>query len=102
MKTLLICLVSLMPLAAQAAGDAAKGKAIYEASKCSSACHDRIMGAAGKGNDLYTRKDRKVTSMEKLTSQVQMCNTMLKTNWFPEEEAHVAAYLNQQYYKFKK
>jgi len=26
---------------------------------------------------------------------------MLGTNWFPEDEENVAAYLNQAYYKFK-
>jgi hypothetical protein len=32
---------------------------------------------------------------------VRTCNTMLGTNWFPEDEENVAAYLNEVYYKFK-
>ena len=33
-------------------------------------------------------------------AQVQFCNVDLKTGYFPEEEEHVAAYLNLTYYKF--
>jgi hypothetical protein len=29
------------------------------------------------------------------------CNSQVQAGWFPEEEAEVAAYLNQQFYKFK-
>jgi len=34
-------------------------------------------------------------------AQVQMCNVQLGAGYFPEEEEHVAAYLNLHYYKFK-
>ncbi|MEY3058028.1 MAG: hypothetical protein RI941_751, partial [Pseudomonadota bacterium] len=32
---------------------------------------------------------------------VARCNTELRLDLFPEDEADVSAYLNQQYYKFK-
>jgi hypothetical protein len=36
-----------------------------------------------------------------LLAQVQGCNTNLGKGCFPEEEEHVAAYLNQAFYGFK-
>jgi hypothetical protein len=34
-------------------------------------------------------------------AQVQLCNAELNTGLFPDEEEHVAAYLNARYYGFK-
>jgi mono/diheme cytochrome c family protein len=82
---------------ALAAGDAAKGAAMHQ--KDCVACHVRRLG--GDGTAMYTRGDRKVTTPEKLKAQVALCNSELGTGYFPEEEEHVAAYLNLQYYKFK-
>jgi hypothetical protein len=36
-----------------------------------------------------------------LLTQVAACNSQLNTGWFPEDEEHVAAFLNRDYYKFK-
>ena len=36
-----------------------------------------------------------------LLAQVQLCNVELKAGYFPDEEEHVAAYLNARYYGFK-
>ena len=77
-------------------GDPAAGKALAE--KDCVACHVRRFGNA---TTIYTRPDRKVRTAEQLLAQVQFCNVDLKTGYFPEEEEHVAAYLNLQYYKFK-
>jgi hypothetical protein len=30
-----------------------------------------------------------------------MCVTQLNVQWFPEDEEHVAAWLNSRFYKFK-
>jgi mono/diheme cytochrome c family protein len=79
-------------------GDPDKGKALMAQARCS-ACHVSMFG--GDGSRIYTRADRRVTSAEQLRSQVRFCATQVKANWFPEEEENVAAYLNQQYYKFK-
>jgi hypothetical protein len=39
--------------------------------------------------------------LAKLKSQVALCNTELRLDLFPEDEADVVAYLNKQFYKFK-
>jgi cytochrome c2 len=78
--------------------DAQKGERLVKESKCN-ACHVSIVG--GDGTAMFTRADRKVKTAAGLLSQVRTCNTMLGTNWFPEDEENVAAYLNQAYYKFK-
>ena len=78
-------------------GDATAGAALH--GKDCVACHVRRMG--GDGTAIYTRIDRKVTTPEKLKAQVAVCNAELSTGYFPEEEEHIAAYLNLRYYKFK-
>ena len=82
---------------APGSSDAAKGAAMHD--KDCVACHVRRVG--GDGTAMYTRSDRKVTTPAKLKAQVALCNSELGTGYFPEEEEHVAAYLNLQYYKFK-
>ena len=77
-------------------GDAAAGKVLVD--KDCVACHVRRFGNA---STIYTRPDRKVHTPEQLLAQVQFCNVDLKTGLFPEEEEHVAAYLNVMYYKFR-
>lgn len=49
---------------------------------------------------MYLRKDRKVTSLAKLRAQVALCNSELGLQLFPEEEEHVAAFLDSRYYHF--
>jgi hypothetical protein len=99
MKNILIALLFL-PTALLAdplgAGDVKIGKTLVE--KNCIECHVRLHG--GDGSKMYTRPDRKVTSSEKLLAQVTLCNAQLGTQWFPEDEVHAAAYLNQTYYKF--
>jgi len=73
------------------AGDVANGKKLFTESKCNQ-CH---------GTEVYTKKDRKVTSLPKLEAQVRRCDSNLNTNWFDDEIINVTAYLNKQYYKFK-
>lgn len=102
MKTLLTVLASLaLSAAAHAApfakGDPAKGKALHDKS-CTS-CHIGMFG--GDGNKIYTRADRKIKSADQLAARISGCNANTGAGWFPEDELHVAAYLNQQYYKFK-
>ena len=84
------------PPAPFAKGDAKAGKALVERDCVS--CH-----AAKFANDpdrMYTRADHRVNSPGKLLAQVQACNTNLGKGYFPEEEEHIAAYLNLQFYKF--
>jgi mono/diheme cytochrome c family protein len=78
------------------AGDPKIGKTLHE--KDCVACHaSRFGGDAAK---IYLRPDRRVQTPKQLAAQVAFCNSQLATHYFPEEEAHVAAYLDLQYYKF--
>lgn len=81
-----------------AAPDLANGKAIDQ-QKCY-ACHAKKTGF-GNGDMIYTRSDSKVKSMADLKRMVSLCNSELRLDLFPEDEVDVAAFLNQQFYKFK-
>jgi hypothetical protein len=82
-----------------AAPDAAEGRKLVEEKKCELCHHNKTYGDA---KAIYLRKDRKVTSWEKLKAQVAACNSELNLQMFPDDEEHVAEFLNQTYYKFKK
>ena len=88
--------VALFP-AVSFAADAGKGRAMVEEKKCEACHHNKTMGDA---KAVYLRKDRKVTSLEKLKAQVALCNSELNLQMFPDEEENVVAWLNQAYYKF--
>lgn len=81
-----------------AAPDLANGKTIDQ-QKCY-ACHAKKSGF-GNGDMIYTRSDSKVKSLANLKRMVSLCNTELRLDLFPEDEADVTAFLNQQFYKFK-
>lgn len=95
--------VFLLPLVfalpASASPDAAQGKKLVEEKRCEICHHNRTLGDA---KAVYLRKDRKVTSWEKLKAQVAACNSELNLQLFPDEEEHIAEYLNRTYYKFRK
>ena len=96
MKKSMIAALVMASLAqgAQAAsmlpGDAAKGKKLVEAG-CTS-CH---------GSEVYTRKDRKVKSVEGLMGQVGKCNANLARNYSDAQLNDVVKHLNDAYYKFE-
>ena len=52
------------------------------------------------GDELYTRKNRRIKSYESLRTHVQRCATNLNKQWWPKEIEDVATYLNEQYYLF--
>jgi cytochrome c553 len=79
-----------------AAGDAKAGKALVD--RDCVACHAQKF--AGDPDEMYRRKDRHVKNPRQLLSQVQACNVNLGKNYFPEEEEHIAAYLNLEFYRF--
>ena len=93
--------VAMLSTAAHAApfakGDPKTGKALHD--KTCINCHVSMFG--GDGSKIYTRADRKVKTSQQLAARISGCNANTGAGWFPEDEAHVAAYLNQQYYKFK-
>lgn len=91
-------LTLLLSGVAYAVPDVQNGKAIDQA-KCY-ACHAKKTGF-GNGDMIYTRSDRKVKDYARLKTMVAMCNTELRLDMFPEDEADVTAFLNKQFYKFK-
>jgi mono/diheme cytochrome c family protein len=84
------------PTGAAAAGDAKTGAQMHE--RDCVACHVRRVG--GDGSAMYVRPDRRVTTPAQLRAQIAVCNTELGTRYFPDEEEHLAAYLNLRYYRF--
>lgn len=80
-----------------AEADIKAGKTLV--SKHCISCHASSYG--GDGSEIYTRDFRKVEHAKGLLAQVRNCNTNLGLQWFDDEELNAAAYLNQQYYKFK-
>jgi hypothetical protein len=93
-----VMLCTLFSVSAYAAPDLANGKAIDQ-QKCY-ACHAKKSGF-GNGDMIYTRTDGKVKSLADLKKMVGLCNTELRLDLFPEDEADVTAFLNKQFYKFK-
>lgn len=98
--TLLVSLLAALPAFANPFpnGDPKTGEALVKKARCES-CHASMFG--GDGSEMYTRPNRMVKTPSKLLAQVRFCATQVGATWFPEEEEHVAAYLNQKYYKFK-
>jgi hypothetical protein len=52
------------------------------------------------GSEVYTREDRRVTSLSGLHKQVRRCEQMLGLAWFDDDINNVSGHLNQEYYKF--
>ncbi len=97
MKRFALALVAAtLPALAPAAPSAEEGRKLVEATKCETCHQNKVYGPVGT---VYLRKDRKVTSWPKLKAQVALCNSELNLGLFPEDEEHVAAFLNGAYYK---
>ena len=62
------------------------------------ACHANMTG--GDGSTLYTRKDRRVSTLKGLGAQVRLCESNLGLTWFDDQVDAVVSYLNENYYKF--
>ena len=71
-------------------GDSAKGKQLHD-SGCVS-CH---------GSEVYTRKDRRIKSVEGLIGQVKNCNTNLSRSYSSAQLNDLTKFLNETYYKFE-
>ena len=88
------CLLTTAALLALSAGataaDLEHGKALNQ-QHCM-ACHD---------DGVYTRPNRRVTTLAGLQNQVRRCELSLGLKWFDEDINDVTAYLNETYYKFK-
>lgn len=93
MKRTLFTLVTLaVGMSAHAAlpGDSAQGKRLHDAN-CM-ACHD---------TGVYTRKDRRIQSVDGLHKQLNDCGHAANVKFLVEEQKSVVKYLNEQFYKFK-
>lgn len=77
-------------------GDEAMGEK-HAQEKCSS-CHVARFG--GDGNEIYTRKNHRVTTVEGLMQQVQFCNANTGAGFSEEQQDDIIAYLNAQFYRF--
>ena len=82
--------------AAFANGDPKQGQPLVD--KNCNECHTRLFGNPDR---IYTRPDHRVKTPQQLRAQVAYCNTQIGAGLFPDEEEHVAAWLNQRYYHFK-
>ena len=49
---------------------------------------------------VYTRENRRVTSLPRLGTQVRFCKDSLGLTWFDDEVEDVIGYLNKTYYHF--
>jgi hypothetical protein len=78
-------------------GNADLGKPLND--KACVGCHARRFG--GDADQIYFRSERRVRTAAQLLTQVSYCNAELGTGYFPDEEEHIAAYLNKQYYRFE-
>jgi hypothetical protein len=78
-------------------GNADVGKTLHD--KDCVACHARQFN--GDASKIYTRPDHRVRTPAQLRAQIAYCNTQLGTQYFPEDEENVFAYLNRDYYRFK-
>ncbi len=74
----------------------ADGKSLHDAS-CMQ-CHASLTG--GDGNGLYSRSDRKVTSLSGLEKRVANCAIAADANWTPAQQQQVIDYLNSRFYRF--
>lgn len=76
--------------------DAAHGRKLIAQHKCSD-CHARRVG--GDGSAIY-RPAGRISRPAALLAMVEMCNTELNLQLFPDDVAAIAAALNQTHYRF--
>ncbi|MDP2239977.1 MAG: cytochrome c [Burkholderiales bacterium] len=105
MRTIKLFVIALATLCVSAAvlanpfpkANPQTGKRIFDETKCG-ACHNSLMG--GDGNKIFTRPEHKVKDAQALLKMVRFCVNQTGAQVFPEDMEHLAAYLNQQFYKF--
>lgn len=95
-KKALVLATAMGLLAAPVQADIKRGENLHGANCVS--CHASMVG--GNGSILYTRADRRVTSLNQLVTQVNRCEATLGLRWFEEDVMAVVEYLNRNYYKF--
>lgn len=74
----------------------AQGKDLHNAACLQ--CHASLTG--GKPTSLYTRADRKVTTLPSLQQRVKGCAIAADANWTDAERESVVEYLSKTFYRF--
>jgi hypothetical protein len=77
--------------------DLALGERLIREHRCSE-CHARRVG--GDGSAIY-RPTGRISRPAALLAMVEMCNTELKLQLFPEDVQAMAAVLQRDHYRFK-
>lgn len=90
LNLLLLASTTMFASAAVQAADIKAGQSLHDANCLK--CHD---------SSVYTREDRKVTTLDGLRKQVKRCDLSLGLTWFDEQTEDVVQYLNSDYYKLK-
>ncbi|MBP7081588.1 MAG: hypothetical protein KBA96_10780 [Rhodocyclaceae bacterium] len=93
------CFAAAANAGSNATPDALHRGQVLHADKCAN-CHAEKSGL-GDGNVLYLRSDRKVKNPKQLDGMVARCNSELRLDLFPEDEADIAFFLSKSFYKFK-
>lgn len=88
-KTVIPAMMLTLASTTSLAADPAMGKQLNE-EHCVK-CH---------GSEVYTRDNRRVTSLPGLHKQVRFCEQNLGLTWFDDQIESTAAYLNLEFYKF--
>lgn len=70
-------------------GDAKSGSKLH--SQSCTACHD---------SKVYTRKNRRIGTINGLEKRVAMCSTNLNTNHTEDQNSDIVKFLNDKYYNF--
>ena len=97
LSTLLLSAAQISFADDQLPGDATHGKAVHDQS-CAG-CHNNMTD--GKGDTIYTRDNRRVTSLDRLMGQVSRCNSMQKLGLSEDDTDGITKYLNESFYKFE-
>jgi len=74
----------------------AEGKVLHDAACLE--CHASLTG--GKPTSIYTRADRKVTTLASLDQRVKGCAIAADANWSDAQRASVVKYLSTAFYGF--
>ena len=84
-----LIVTSITAQAAALPGDAAAGKKLHDTA-CMS-CHN---------DSVYTRKDRQITSLDGLRTQMNACGHMSNVKLSKEQVTNLVKFLNEKYYHF--
>lgn len=90
LKIILLMSATVFGSAIVQAADLKAGQSLHDAN-CMK-CHD---------SSVYTRDDRKVSSLDGLRKQVKRCDLSQGLTWFDDQVEDVVQYLNTNYYHFK-